>query len=94
MSDWILVTGAGGFLGGHLVRDLLEEGSKVRAVDKKPANEWYQRFDDAENFELDLSLPENCYAAPKGSGRSTTLPPTWGAWGSSSSTRRSACSRS
>ncbi len=62
MSDRILVTGAGGFIGGHLVRDLLDEGATVRAVDKKPADEWYQRFDEAENFELDLSLRENCFA--------------------------------
>jgi GDP-D-mannose 3', 5'-epimerase len=63
MSDRILVTGAGGFIGGHLVSDLLDEGATVRAVDKKPAGEWYQRFDEAENFELDMSLRENCFAA-------------------------------
>jgi nucleoside-diphosphate-sugar epimerase len=66
MSDRILVTGAGGFIGGHLVQDLLAEGATVRAVDKKPADEWYQRFDDAENFELDLSLREACYEATQG----------------------------
>jgi GDP-D-mannose 3', 5'-epimerase len=66
MSDRILVTGAGGFIGGHLVRDLLEGGATVRAVDKKPAEEWYQRFDDAENFELDLSLRDTCYEATEG----------------------------
>ena len=32
----ILVTGAGGFIGGHLVKSMLEQGHKVRAVDKKP----------------------------------------------------------
>src|SRR4051794_19397144 len=65
MSDGntILVTGAGGFIGGHLVRDLLEGGATVRAVDKKPADEWYQRFDGAENLELDLSLRDACFAA-------------------------------
>ena len=68
MSDGntILVTGAGGFIGGHLVRDLIEGGATVRAVDKKPADEWYQRFDDVESLELDLSLRENCYAATEG----------------------------
>jgi nucleoside-diphosphate-sugar epimerase len=66
MSDRILVTGAGGFIGGHLVRDLLEEGATVRAVDKKPEDEWYQRFEDAENFTLDLSLREACYQATEG----------------------------
>jgi len=33
----------------------------VRAVDKKPLEEWWQRFDEAENLQLDLSLRENCY---------------------------------
>ena len=68
MSDGntILVTGAGGFIGGHLVRDLLEEGATVRAVDKKPFDEWYQRFDDVESLELDLSLRENAHAATEG----------------------------
>ena len=66
MSDRILVTGAGGFIGGHLVRDLIEGGATVRAVDKKPIEDWYQRFDDAENFELDLSLRDACHEATEG----------------------------
>jgi len=35
----ILVAGAGGFIGGHLVKELLKKGNKVRAVDIKPLNE-------------------------------------------------------
>ena len=66
MKDRILVAGAGGFIGGHLVRDLLSEGAKVRAVDKKPFGEWFQRFDEAENLELDLSRRESCYSAMDG----------------------------
>ncbi len=81
MSDRILVTGAGGFIGGHLVRDLLEEGMTVRAVDKKPAEEWYQRFDDAENLELDLSLREACYAATEGVGQVYNLAADMGGMG-------------
>ncbi len=83
MSDGntILVTGAGGFIGGHLVRDLLEKGESVRAVDKKPAGEWYQRFDDAENVELDLSLRDACYQATDGVGQVYNLAADMGGMG-------------
>jgi nucleoside-diphosphate-sugar epimerase len=81
MSDRILVTGAGGFIGGHLVRDLLEEGATVRAVDKKPADEWYQRFDDAENLELDLSLRDACYEATEDVARVYNLAADMGGMG-------------
>mgnify|MGYP001321891102 CR=1 FL=1 len=63
----VLVTGAGGFIGGHLVADLLQAGCRdVRAVDAKPVSEWYQRFPDAENFQLDLSRSEACHEAARG----------------------------
>ncbi len=38
----IVVAGAGGFIGGHLTKKLKEMGNEVRAVDKKPINQWYQ----------------------------------------------------
>jgi nucleoside-diphosphate-sugar epimerase len=63
----ILVTGAGGFIGGALISVLRSQGHKnLRAVDIKPIEEWYQRFDDAENLTLDLNLKENCEASSKG----------------------------
>jgi GDP-D-mannose 3',5'-epimerase len=62
----IVVAGAGGFIGGHLVKELVKEGNKVRAVDIKPLNEWYQVSDDADNLVLDLRLKENCYQAVNG----------------------------
>ena len=55
-----LVAGGGGFIGGHLVAALRAEGHRVRAVDVKPFDEWYQRFDDVENVVDDLQLKESC----------------------------------
>lgn len=62
----IVVTGAGGFIGGHLVKEMIRKGNKVRAVDIKPLNEWYQVSEDADNLVLDLRLRENCYTAVNG----------------------------
>ena len=62
----VLVTGAGGFIGGHLVARLLEQGHRVRAVDIKPQWQWYQRFAEADNRTLDLQLKKNCIQAVNG----------------------------
>jgi GDP-D-mannose 3',5'-epimerase len=61
-----LVAGAGGFIGGHLVRRLLGEGTAVRAVDVKPLDEWYQLHNKAENVERDLSNKAECYEVTNG----------------------------
>src|SRR5437868_6711078 len=63
MPERLLVTGAGGFIGGHLVADLLREGNQVRAVDLKPFKEWYQLFPEAENLQLDLCGKDACERA-------------------------------
>ncbi|HEY1467925.1 MAG TPA: NAD-dependent epimerase/dehydratase family protein [Candidatus Acidoferrum sp.] len=66
-SDLITVTGAGGFIGGAMVSHLRRMGHKrIRAIDIKPLEEWYQRFDDVENHSLDLNLLHNCEFAAKG----------------------------
>lgn len=46
----VSVTAAGGFIGGHLVKSCLDLGYEVKAYDKKPKNEWYQRFKGADNY--------------------------------------------
>src|SRR3954462_2595478 len=62
-SQKIVVGGGGGFIGGHLVADLLRQGASVRSVDVKPLDEWYQLFPDVENLQLDLRGKENCERA-------------------------------
>ena len=47
-----LVAGAGGFIGGHLIKRLLAEDHRVVAVDIKPLKEWFQLHSDAVNLEL------------------------------------------
>src|ERR1700720_3198856 len=66
-NDLVVVTGAGGFIGGHLVRVLQERGhTRIRAVDVKPLAEWYQKTPGVENQVGDLALLEPCRAAAKG----------------------------
>jgi GDP-D-mannose 3', 5'-epimerase len=63
----IVVAGAGGFIGGAMVAELRSRGyRRIRAVDVKPLDEWYQVFEDADNLILDLNLKENCERATEG----------------------------
>ena len=60
-DDPILVTGAGGFIGGHLVATLRNRGfTRIRAVDHKPFDEWHQMSSDAETIRADLREAESC----------------------------------
>jgi nucleoside-diphosphate-sugar epimerase len=57
----IVITGAGGFIGGHLVKYFHDKGfPRIRAVDKKPLDEWYQLHPAAENLSLDCSGETVC----------------------------------
>src|SRR5690242_14359182 len=61
----IVVAGAGGFIGGHLVQYLIEKGfSQIRAIGIKPLDDWYQRHD-VENHQLDLSEKQSSYLATR-----------------------------
>ena len=62
-----VVCGAGGFIGGHLVKGLQARGVEVvRAVDVKPLPEWYQVTHGVENLSLDLKDQDNCLRAAEG----------------------------
>jgi len=81
-DDLITVTGAGGFIGGHLVADLRRQGYKrLRAVDIKPFDEWYQCSEDVENIVADLNLRENCYRAAEGASQIYNLAANMGGMG-------------
>ena len=81
MTELTLVTGAGGFIGGHLVKDLLAKGHPVRAVDIKPESEWHQVWGDAENRLADLREPDGCAQSVAGVGSVYNLASDMGGMG-------------
>jgi len=50
MGKTIVITGAGGFIGGHLARRMIDAGYTVRCADIKPLDAWYQVHREATNF--------------------------------------------
>jgi len=67
INESVTVCGAGGFIGGFLVKSLLEDGIDViRAVDIKPVNEWYQASGKVENLQADLKNLAACEQAVEG----------------------------
>src|SRR3977135_766767 len=83
MSDkLILVAGGGGFIGGHLVARLRDEGfTRIRSVDVKPMEQWYQTFDDVENVVADLKVRNDCSDACRGVGEGYNLSADMGGMG-------------
>ncbi len=66
-DDLIVITGAGGFIGGALTRYFHELGfTRIRAVDRKPLMEWYQRVPGVDCLSMDLSEKENAIRAVEG----------------------------
>ena len=67
----ILVAGAGGFIGGSLVRYFKDKGfANIRAVDKKPLSDWYRKTPGVECLCLDLSHEKNCRTIGSSASRS------------------------
>ncbi len=63
----IVIAGAGGFIGGNLARYFTAKGfTRIRAIDKKPLPEWYQRVPGVDSLCLDLSQEKNCRRAVEG----------------------------
>ena len=63
----VLVVGAGGFIGGHLVKKILDNGNSVVATDIKPKEYWFQDFDNVENhYSTDMKDISNCRKVTQG----------------------------
>ena len=60
-----LICGAGGFIGGHLVKNLMQEGHEVVCADIKPLEYWFQIYEVNKNFSLDLKSYDNCLKVTK-----------------------------
>jgi len=80
-EDVTVVAGGGGFIGGHLVAHLINEGHRVRSVDRKPVDEWYQVHDGVDNRTLDLQQVEACREAVEGAGEVYNLAADMGGMG-------------
>lgn len=81
-DDLIVITGAGGFIGGSLARYFREQGfTRIRAVDRKPLPEWYQRVPGVECLSLDLSEYASCVRAVEGAAEVYNLAADMGGMG-------------
>jgi GDP-D-mannose 3',5'-epimerase len=81
MGKVALVAGAGGFIGGQLVRDFIEQGVSVRAVDRKQIKDWYYCSPEAENVVADLQDKSSCYRVCEGTKQVYNLAADMGGMG-------------
>lgn len=82
MNKKIVITGAGGFIGGHLVKNLLEKGNvSIVAADIKPLDNWYQLHEGVENIQTDVAEIENCLKISKGADEIYNLAADMGGMG-------------
>ncbi len=75
----VVVTGAGGFIGSHLVTSLKSKGYWVRGVDLKLPE--FSETDADEFLQLDLRRPENCLKATEGADEVYALAADMGGMG-------------
>jgi nucleoside-diphosphate-sugar epimerase len=80
-EETVVVAGGGGFIGGHLVDALQQQGARVRAVDIKPLDEWYQVHPGADNVVADLKLLPECVRVTAGASRVFQLAADMGGMG-------------
>jgi GDP-D-mannose 3',5'-epimerase len=80
-SELIVVAGGGGFIGSQLAKTFLDQGHRVRVVDKKPLQDWWQRHEKAENLVLDLQDLGACQQALAGSTSAYNLAADMGGMG-------------
>ena len=66
-DDLLVIAGAGGFIGGSLTRHFHDKGfTRIRAIDKKPLPDWYQRVPGVACLCMDLSEKDHCIRAVEG----------------------------
>ena len=81
-DELVVVAGGGGFIGGHLVARLRSQGyTRVRSVDVKPIDDWYQALPGVDNQRLDLRRREDCERAVDGASEVYNLAADMGGMG-------------
>jgi GDP-D-mannose 3', 5'-epimerase len=81
-DDLIVIAGAGGFIAGALTRHFHDLGyTRIRAIDRKPLPEWYQRVPGVESISMDLGEKENAIKAVEGAAEVYNLAADMGGMG-------------